>query len=782
MRTTLLVFLFIITSSKAQQLPFAKVIERLAKKHEVFFSYDPILVNELPSIRLPKGKTLDEKLKTIEQNVTVVFEKIDARNYAILYKESVASVAIENLDEVVIKSYITKGIRKKKNGTLAIALPKTGILPGVIEPDVLLTLQNIPGLQSPDETVNGLHIRGSTPDQNLILYDHVKMYGSAHFFGLLSVFNPYTIDEVSLFRSSTRAKYGGHAGGVISIGVDDQIPDKPKLGFSSTLTHASINTKIPVFKDKFAIIASARRGFTDIINSITFERKSELAFQNTAVLNDLVSSNNQDLDTKEDFFYEDYFSKIVFKPNPSLKFDFGILYNSNKLSFENQNNNSSLAFRDGLREENRSWYESVEFSNDKFGSHRLQLSETNFNKKFIGVNRFDPTIRQPTLLEITFEKGNFIDEVSFSYIGKKAFSKSISAEIGYERNRSTVGYEVENIGLNFTTSREFLIGSETSQAFFGEVQYKKESLFVNTGVRRQYFNRFNKVFWEPRFFVNYNISKKLWVNYAFEKKNQSISQITDLRNDGLGNLFDRIWVVSTENNVPILKSNQHTIGIDFQNKDWTINVEVYSKKLDGIGVLLNDDIFNPRNVTGKNTIKGLDFLVKKKWNQFSSWLSYSYSKSRFRFQEINNNQPFDGVFDRPHRLSWNNNWVFKKFEFALGYTFSSGIPFTEKELNFNRPESSFLSFGNFNERRLPNYSRIDFSGVYNFYLDKLKRIKARAGFNIQNTINEQNLLSRDFQVIEAFNNNDEEINIPTLKKIDRVSIRFTPNLFFRVEM
>lgn len=58
-----------------------------------------------------------------------------------------------------------------------------GILPGLIEPDILQTVQALPGIKSIDETVSDINVRGGTNDQNLILWNGIKMYQSGHFLG-----------------------------------------------------------------------------------------------------------------------------------------------------------------------------------------------------------------------------------------------------------------------------------------------------------------------------------------------------------------------------------------------------------------------------------------------------------------------------------------------------------------------------------------------------------------------------------------------------------------------
>jgi len=131
-------------------------------------------------------------------------------------------------------------------------------LPGLTEPDVLQSIQLLPGVQSPTETAAGIYIRGGTPDQNLVLWDGIKIYHSGHFFGTISAFNPYITEDVKLYKSGTKARYGNRISGVIDITSDYDIPEKIEGGFGSNMTHADAYLSATIGKSS-AVIISARR-------------------------------------------------------------------------------------------------------------------------------------------------------------------------------------------------------------------------------------------------------------------------------------------------------------------------------------------------------------------------------------------------------------------------------------------------------------------------------------------------------------------------------------------
>jgi hypothetical protein len=108
---------------------------------------------------------------------------------------------------VVIREYITRGIEQAQELDHVVLHPdKIDVVPGLTEADVLQMVQILPGVQSHDESASGLHIRGGTPDQNLILWDGIPIYNSGHFFGMISAFNPFIVDNVKVYRGGFGAE------------------------------------------------------------------------------------------------------------------------------------------------------------------------------------------------------------------------------------------------------------------------------------------------------------------------------------------------------------------------------------------------------------------------------------------------------------------------------------------------------------------------------------------------------------------------------------------------
>ena len=108
------------------------------------------------------------------------------------------------------------------------------------------SLEHVPSIQSPFELASKLHVRGSTPDQNLILWNGIKTYSQSHFFGLLSAFNPYVVDQVNYYSRAVQAKYGDRLAGVIDMETDPTVHNEFTGGAGLNMISGDAFAKVPL--------------------------------------------------------------------------------------------------------------------------------------------------------------------------------------------------------------------------------------------------------------------------------------------------------------------------------------------------------------------------------------------------------------------------------------------------------------------------------------------------------------------------------------------------------
>jgi hypothetical protein len=90
------------------------------------------------------------------------------------------------------------------------------ILPGAGE-DVLRSLQALPGVLAPNDFSSQLIVRGSGPDQNLIIMDDVEIFNPYRLYGLISMFNPEAVSDINLVTGGFQARYGDRLSAVLDV-------------------------------------------------------------------------------------------------------------------------------------------------------------------------------------------------------------------------------------------------------------------------------------------------------------------------------------------------------------------------------------------------------------------------------------------------------------------------------------------------------------------------------------------------------------------------------------
>lgn len=760
-------------------IPLSEVIVTLEKTFNIKLSFSSELLNNQTLTFNKDQATLEQVLNSIERQTSIEFEKVTDRYYIIKQQNVLDLSQVQNLDEVLISEYLTSGIAKNRDGSIKLLPGSLGILPGLTEPDVLQSLQLLPGIQSPNETASGLYIRGGTPDQNLILWDGIKMYHSGHFFGMISSFNPYIINDVKLYTSGTRAKYGSRISSVIDITSSNTIPENIEGGFGFNMTHTDAHIKTPIGK-KVAVIVSARRSFNDILESFTFKNLSERVFQNTKISNGgNVLGDNFSSTTDNLFYFSDVTLKAIAKPSPKDEIIFSNLITKNKLDygFEFQEINDST--RDQLNIENKG--SSILWNHDSSNtfSYSIQAYLSNFDLDYSGNDTYGDSY----VSDVTRQNG--VDDIGFLFNTNWNLNETHSLGFGYQLSSQEIQYKlgfVDQFGEEEPQTFVFedRSGSNT-HALYADYQYNKvKKLIFNAGLRANYISAFDKVFMEPRLSLQVWLSGKLKGKFSVEQLHQPVSQIVEFVDDDFG-LENQTWVLADGQAVPVLESFQTTTGLNFNASGWTLDIDMYLKNIVGLSSLTRG-FDNPNNFSffaGKSKVLGLDVLIKKKIDNYRTWLSYSYIKNRFTFSDVNDGNPFPGNFDITNHLTWSHSYLWKNFNFSLGWNIRTGTPYTEAT-GIDIDDDGFLTinYSKTNGERLSDYHRLDFSSTYTFNLSKDQKWKGKLGLSLLNIYNNKSVLNRTYRAVPVFNNDEVTYELRT---IDKVSLGMTPNVVFRVE-
>jgi hypothetical protein len=156
----------------------------------------------------------------------------------------------------------------------------------------------------------------------------------------------------------------------------------------------------------------------------------------------------------------------------------------------------------------------------------------------------------------------------------------------FENIKLTTGYQFNEIGIrnvdqvNSPIFYRKIKDVLKTHALIVESDYysKNKKLKTNIGLRANYFMEFSKLLLEPRFQLNYKLSKSISLEILGEQKNQTTSQIIDHQKDFLG-IEKRRWILSNDQKIPIMQSDQASLGLIFKDNKWLITFENFFKKV-----------------------------------------------------------------------------------------------------------------------------------------------------------------------------------------------------------
>jgi outer membrane receptor for ferrienterochelin and colicin len=742
------------------KIPLTEILKTLEQRYNVRFSYaDKTIANiklKAPNINL----SLDEVLSYLKNETDLVFNPLNKRFISVekrQEKNKTENYTLQRLDEIVIQNYLTKGLSKSINGNIEIAPQDFGILPGLIEPDVLQTIQTLPGITSADELISNINIRGGTNDQNLILYEGIRMYQSGHFFGLISAFNPYLIDKVTVTKNGTKAKYGSGVSSIINIENSDDIDNTYKAGFGANLLSADGFTKVQ-FSKKTELQLSARRSFTDLLLSPTYDAYFDRIFKDSE-LN--TASNTGRIQQEERFFFYDINAKFLYDITKDSKLRFNLINIFNRLDYNQEFVNRSNQPQQTKSQLDQSSYAASISYNKKWS----KSTETNAQLYFSKYN-IDGFIENSSTGQQLIQE-NKVEDLGFRFDLLKAIDNNLNLNTGYQYNEVGVSNLEDVTNPRF---RNFIKEVVRNHGVYGEAEFTSNSknTYARIGLRGNYIEKFGEIIFEPRVAFSQKFLNHFRLELLGEVKSQTITQIIDLQQDFFG-IEKRRWQLSNNNKVPIIKSNQVSVGLNFSNNEWLINVEAYSKNVDGITTRSQgfQNQFQFVNATGSYNAKGFDLLVNKQFSNLSTWLGYSYSKNDYEFEDLNNGESFPNNIDLRHVVNLSFAYAINDFKIATSVNWHSGKPFTTplsvQDFNNNR-----IAYNTPNTERLPDYIRTDTSVTYAFKVSD--KVDAEVGASIWNLLNHSNIINRFFTLDDT----------DTIIKNDNTALDFTPNFNFRL--
>ena len=647
------------------------------------------------------------------------------------------------------------------------------------DPDVLRMSQLLPGIQTSDESATNINVRGGTPDQNLILWDDIPVYHIGHFFGMFSAFNPYTIDQIEIYKGGFDATKGGRVSSIVDLKSMIAPYQKARIGLGINLINAYAYAKIPILKNQISANISIRNSLSENLQTGTYQKVFNRLFQ-TGKISEYNDIEEQDLLNRN----ESQFSFQEF--SASVKWHWANPEDGLKLSIFNNQDRFSHAF-----EVDQPWITHItndEFTNANQGIN-LHLQKTFFKKWVTGLSLlhsdYKYTFKSSYSANIEDDyhaKGyieNQLQNVSFKWFNSFSIHPEHTLDFGYRTNiwdlRLLIDYQTL---WDNNEQIDFSIGNLVHTTYFNYVFKKPSVLQMNLGVRYNGVANHGIHFWEPRFSFNYLLPESNWsLKLATGKYVQYVSQVL-LPNDL--SVGERIWATAGIDDIPIVELTDLILGLQFMNKRSLVSIEAYYKGTTGLSKLNFDHSLTDNDFSsGSSQAAGIEFFLQRKWEAYRMFLSYNYARVLYTFQDFIGNDNFPAPHDQPHVFRFGQMYSFKDWEFILNTHINSGNPFSigdhiQEQLNPETDEAYYeVQYSRENNGRFDPYYRLDLSIQKRWLLGTTSIVIGGSWFNLLNT---NNTIDRHYYIWFP-----DDKNIPEISFYNEIGMKRTFNFYVRCE-
>lgn len=548
-------------------------------------------------------------------------------------------------------------------------------LPAILgEVDLLKAVQLMPGVTGGSEGTAGLHVRGGSADQNLILLDGVPVYYINHLGGFVSVFHPASIDQVKLIKGGFPAQYGGRTSSVLDIRLKEGNMKELKGEASLGIVSAQVMLEGPLKKEKSSFLVSARRTYLDLFTrAIT---RSNSGGDRS------VGYSFYDLTAKANYLFSDksklYVSAYLGEDRIGINFS-----NSLETPDEVATNESNNRLRWGnqlvMLRWNRIWGKNI-FSNLIATYTRYQYkTEFLFNTTRI---QDQDTLQIASFSDFRSRIREYGSILNVDYYPSTRHHLKAGLEVkAYEFSPGISGRSLVNASI---IEQDTTFGSRQMMGYSGSVYVEDEweateRLGMNIGLRANLYHidNTNFVSIEPRFSARYLLNNKTSLKLSWARMSQFVHQLS---NSDAGIPTD-LWVPATVQ-APAQTSWIAAIGTahTFQ-RQWELSFELYYRLMDDLIDYKEGETFwgsvddwqDKIEVGGQGEAYGGELFLHKKVGRTQGWLSYTLAWSNRSFLNLNGGNPFPYKYDHRHNLNLFASHRFsKKFQLSALFVYKTG--------------------------------------------------------------------------------------------------------------
>ena len=605
------------------------------------------------------------------------------------------------------------------------------------KPDVIKSLQLMAGVQGAQEGSSLMMVRGGDPGQNQYLIDNVPLIYVNHLGGFMSVFNPDMINSIDLYKGNFPARYGGKLSGIVDLTQREGDVSVHKGTFSIGLTDASFTSEGPLSKNKkLSYILTLRKTY---IEPLTLG-----ALAITDITDYLMG-----------YGFHDINAKVTYKPNANNSLSFNVYQGDDYLSSwikRNEFHPDKKHFAQtiwGNAMASGRWnhtFSSRLFAENTLSYTRYRLrsmvrySDVEDGEKITTINKNQSTVEDASwrsawkFLPLTWWKMEVGSQ--FSYLA-------------FEPNYTYYSEATKQADRHIYRSLEMALYWENKINLGPKVLFQPSVRLVD------YVNAGTHFFQpEPRVSLQYNPTQ----NQSFNLGYMIVSQSSHLLFTKGVILNEEVWFPALQKAPPQVSQqiSGGWVGY-FHNRMFSVQLDGYYKEMKN-QVALKDgytklaDIANVADkieTNGIGTAYGAELTIKKEKGLWTGFASYTWSESTRQFPTINQGEPYQFEYNRPHSVSLCvNRKIGSHWNVNALWVFSTGLPFTPAIGRIYTPSSYEIDennlpvmvesvvYGAKNSARMPVYHRLDIGATYDYQTKQGRR--AQWSFSVYNLYSRQN--------------------------------------------
>ena len=675
---------------------------------------------------------------TYEVNVSMIGyavhkETIDLTNTSSIRIEVRMKEQVIKGSEILVTAERQKFERSIESSQISLDIREINSAPAFIEPDVFRTLQMLPGVQTTSDFSSALYVRGSTPDQNLIMLDGIVVYNPYHLGGIFSTFNTDAIKEADFHAGGFPARHGGRMGAILNVinreGNTNKITGMANISLISS--KGLLEGPLPRWRGmKGSWMISGRRTYFD---SIVDALKIPIGQK----------ADGTDAYFQFPYFFYDYQVKINLDINQDHRITYSRFYGDDVLDYswdERESIDNANVNRDTETGFNIKW----PWGNRTNGIiWRWIMSPEMVAKTFVSNSRYRFDFELGFYFRDTYTYADSVTEI-FTDINWRLYDiindNSIETELTWkatDRHKITAGFQLKSV--DFDLGEEVNIATQDTSVTFSPLtldnKTREISFFIQDrwefsekfkfqlGIRGTDYNLHDEFYLDPRLGMKYHYSKNVALKLNWGLYHQFL---TTANNQDENLRLVELWLGIPEDKPAAI--SQHIIGgLEYMSqRNIFYRMEIYQKDFDNLltlkqenqNTMEGDDPDTPFNEfwDTQGNSWGVEFLLKKSTGRLNGWVGYTYAETKYFTEPSGWHHP---NFDRTHTINIVGNIeLTEELEISTALTQSSGNPYTkilgrvyDWEQNLYQdtywyPLDSYI-VGEKNTERYDDYFRID---------------------------------------------------------------------------